>query len=181
MTRKKVMIHRNFAAYLLLSASTLLTLASAQEQPQKPKDDRSKKIFTNDDLLKYKEQSVNETSTAPVNDGVSPSSEKYPSPAPSKTDAEGWASKLEAADKNLELAKFGEAKYAASLDKYQIKLSEAKTEFQIRTTQAQVADCEKNLARSKEEVKKAEEEKRKLLTEAKKNGVDSDRKAPASQ
>jgi hypothetical protein len=180
MTRKKVMFHRNFAGYLLLSASMLLTLASAQEQPQKPKSDRSKRVFTNDDLLRYKEQSV-KTSTAPVNDGVSPSSENYPAPGPSKTDAEGWASKLQAADKNLELAKFGEAKYAASLDKYQIKLSEAKTEFQIRTTQAQVADCEKNLARAKQEVKKAEEEKRKLLAEAKKNGVDSDPKAPASQ
>jgi chromosome segregation ATPase len=161
---------------LVLTLACFSVLAPAQTS--NPKTARGKRVFTNDDLQKYSEKyggdssgsnnNVTQATSQSLNKsaGVTDNAQAKAEPG----DRAYWISKLKEAEETLEKYNAAQTEYADALDKYQGKLLEAKTDFQINTARLQIADCEKNLARTKEGVKKAEEEKTKLLAEAEKKG-----------
>jgi hypothetical protein len=155
----------------------LLALNSgfAETEPSKPV--KAKRVFTNDDLGKFRERFGTDTSADPVS-ASKPTPESQPSDIKSVSDtkaADGneksqWVGRLREAETVVQKAKADQTKYSQALEKYEQKSRDAQTDFQKTLSQNQVADSLKNLSRAAEEVRQAEEMKSKVLADAAKKG-----------
>ena len=176
MTIKKSALGLMLACQLLLSTEGSFT-QTASEKPKAPK-----RVFTNDDLQKYGEKYGAESAPGQITASATASAAKKPDPKGEPADAASkskgsvsperayWIAKLKEAESALTKAKRDEEKFSRGLEMIQTKLSEAKTEFQVKTAQEQVADLHKNMARSKDEIKQAEGGKANVLAGALKKG-----------
>jgi len=137
-----------------------------------PKPTRAKRVFTNEDLGKFREKYGSEADSEPATQPSQAADEaKQPRTTVSGKEATPeskayWAAKLKETESSLEKAKGQELKFQGALERFEQKLRDAKGDFHVTTSQQQVADSLKNLSRAKEETKQAEEAKKKLLAEA---------------
>jgi hypothetical protein len=157
---------------ILFVASFTVIGQSSKEKPAK-----AKRVFTNEDLGKFREKYGSESDSEPatqpgqLTDGAKqPAQTGTPGKDATPESKAYWAAKLKETDSALEKAKEQELKLQGILAKFEQKLRDAEGDFHTTTSQQQVADSLKNLARSKSEVKQAEEAKSKLLAEAAEKG-----------
>jgi hypothetical protein len=147
----------------------------AETEPSKPV--KAKRVFTNDDLGKFRERFGSDTSADPV-----PAAMSTPEPQTSEgksvlekkatagNEKSQWVGRLREAETAVQKAKADQTKYSQALEKYEQKSRDAQTDFQKTLSQNQVADSLKNLSRAAEEVRQAEEMKSKVLADAAKKG-----------
>ncbi|MEW5974911.1 MAG: hypothetical protein AB1898_03785 [Acidobacteriota bacterium] len=160
--------------FSLLSCFTLAVHPLAgSDHPSK----KTRRVFTNDDLQKYRDKYPSDESAAsPV---ATPEAVTEADPQPSGDQREAgkenpgksyWIEKLRTAQAAVEKAEQHEAKVVMKLAKYQQKNLEAQTPFERQTTEHQVADMEKNLGYARDDKKKAEKGREELLEQAAKAG-----------
>ena len=157
---------------ILVLASLTAFGQSTSEKPAK-----AKRVFTNEDLGKFREKFSSEPDSAPAPQPIQPADAAKPL-VPTGTPAKAaspesktyWMAKLKETDSALEKAKAQELKFYGIVEKYEQKLRDAKGDFHTRTSQEQLADSMKNLSRTKDEVKQGQEAKAKLLAEAAEKG-----------
>lgn len=158
---------------LILALASLTALGqSTSEKPTKPK-----RVFTNEDLSRFREKYGSEPDSVPATNPVQsadtakqPGQTGTPSKAASPESKAYWVARLKETDSAIEKAKAQELKFHGIVEKYEQKLRDAKGDFHTRTSQEQLADSTKNLSRAKNDVKQGEEAKAKLLAEAAEKG-----------
>jgi hypothetical protein len=167
-------IHSPMAALLTFALSAGAVSGLGQDQQSKPS--RPKKVFTNDDLSKYQDNSPSDSAAGVQNANKEKIGEQVKPTATldssneKMTGKSHWADKIKEVEADLHKKTMEEERFTKSLADFQKKLSEAKTEFQKKTARWQVEDTERNLDRATAERKKAEEEKDHVLEEAVKKG-----------
>lgn len=162
----------NLLILLLASCTALGGQSTSEKKPAKPK-----RVFTNEDLGKIREKYGTESNSTPAAPPIQPGDSSEPSvqagtpaKAASPESKAYWMAKLKETDSALEKAKAQELKFYGIVEKYELKLRDAKGDFHTRTSQEQLADSMKNLSRAKDEVKQGQEAKAKLLAEAAEKG-----------
>jgi len=150
---------------------------------QRSEPPRAKKVFSNEDLQKYRERFESESTPSfqtETLDGAgrernsdTHQGKEIPGPnlkSSKNFDKTYWANKLREAERNLSKARIEELRFTEGLADFQERLSKAQTDFHKQTAQWQVEDSEKNLARARDERKKAEAERTKVLEDALRKG-----------
>jgi hypothetical protein len=173
--------NNNRMALVLCLVNCLFILGVAETQKGEPP--RARKVFTNEDLQKYRERSESEATPHLQTETLdSTGKERNPDTLQGKEipganrksgkdfDKAYWANKLKEAERNLGKAKIEELRFIESLADFQEKLSKVQNDFHKQTAQWQIEDSEKNLARARDERKKVEAERAKVLEDALKKG-----------
>jgi len=157
---------------ILFLTSLIVVGQSSGEKPTK-----AKRVFTNEDLGKFREKHGSELDSEPAMRSTQPAETAkqavqpgVPGKAETPENKAYWVAKLKEMDSALAKAKEQELKFQGLVEKYGEKLREAKGDFHTRTSQEQLADSMKNLSRAKDETKQGEETKAKLLGEAAEKG-----------